>query len=142
MTPKILEAELCYAIVGAFLEVFRYLGPGLPETIYAKALEYELRDRGHKVVRELAVAIWYKHYLVGRKRLDMVVDDRVIVELKATEKLSEYSKEQIQTYLRATRFEVGLLLHAGLLADWKRFIDSPKRRHRFAPLARASPERG
>jgi GxxExxY protein len=136
MAPKVLEAELCYSIVGAFFDVFHYFGPGLPEAVYSKALECALKERGHKVVRELVVEIWFKHYLVGRKRMDMVVEDRVIVDLKATERLSRYSKEQITNYLRATRFEVGLLLHAGLVADWQRFIDSPKR-HRFAPIAQA-----
>jgi GxxExxY protein len=142
MTEKILERERCYSIVGAFFEVFHCLGPGLPEVIYSKALEYELRKRGHKVVRELIVQIWYKGYLLGTKRLDIVVDDRIIVEVKAREKLSKYDEVQIKTYLKVTRFEVGLLLHASCIANWKRFIDTPKGRHRHAPIARAraSPE--
>lgn len=135
--PKLLESERCYSIIGAFLEVFHYFGPGLPEFVYSKALEHVLRQRGHKVVRELLVEIWFKDHLLGRKRLDMVVDDRVVVELKAKEKLSEYDVAQPQTYLKVTKFEVGLLLHAGLMADWKRYIDFPKRRHRLAPIARA-----
>ena len=137
MSEKILEGDLCYAIVGAFLEVFRYFGPGLPEFIYKKALEILLRDRGYQVVRELNVEIWFKDHLLGRKRLDMVVEDKVVVELKATEQVTKYDKAQITTYLSVTKFEVGLMLHAGLVADWKRFIDSPKRQHRFAPIARA-----
>ena len=137
MTEKLLEAERCYSIIGAFLEVFHYFGPGLPESIYAKALEYALRERGHKVVRELVVEIWFKGYLVGTKRLDMVVDDRVVVELKARPKLTLFDEAQITTYLSVTQFEVGLLLHAGLIANWKRFIDTPKRQHRLAPIARA-----
>jgi len=141
MSPEILEAERCYSIVGGFLDVFHYFGPGLPETIYSKALEYALKERGHKVVRELSVQVWFRDQLVGRKRLDMVVDDRVIVELKATKSLSEFDEAQITTYLRVTRFEVGLLLHAGLMANWKRFIDSPKRQHRFAPIAKVAPQR-
>ena len=138
MPKQILEGDLCYSIVGAFLEVFHYFGPGLPEFVYKKALEHVLRERGHHVVRELVVEIWFKGYLLGRRRLDMVVEDRVIVELKAKERLSQYDKEQPQTYLGVTKFEVALLLHAGVIADWKRYIDSPKRRHRLAPIARAT----
>lgn len=138
MPTEIIEGDLCYSIVGAFLEVFHYFGPGLPEFVYSKALEHVLRERGHKVVRELVVEIWFKDHLLGHKRLDMVVDDRVIVENKAKEKLSSYDKEQPRTYLGVTKFEVALLLHAGLVADWKRYIDSPKRRHRLAPIAMAS----
>lgn len=137
MASTILEADLCYTIVGAFFEVFHYFGPGLPEFIYSKALEHALRERGHKVVRELLVEIWFKNHRLGHKRLDMVVDDRVIVELKSKEKLTSYDKAQTPTYLSVTKFEVGLLLHAGLMADWKRYIDSPKRQHRLAPIARA-----
>ena len=137
MSSKVLEADLCYNIDGAFFEVFHYFGPGLPEYVYKKALEIVLRDRGHKVVRELVVEIWFKNHLLGTKRLDMVVEDRVIVELKAKEKLTEYDKAQTPTYLSITKFEVGLLLHAGLMADWKRYIDSPKRQHRLASIARA-----
>ena len=137
MPTQLLEGDRCYAIVGAFLEVFHYFGPGLPEFIYKKALEHVLREHGHQVVRELLVEIWFKDHLMGRKRLDMVVDDRVVVELKATEQLTKYDKAQLTTYLSVSKFEVGLLLHAGLIADWKRFIDSPKRRHRLAPIARA-----
>ena len=137
MSPKILEADRCYSIVGAFLEVFHYFGPGLPEFVYSKALEHVLRERGHKVARELQVEIWFKDHRLGYKRLDMVVDDRVVVELKAKERLSEYDIEQPKTYLKVTKFEVALLLHAGLMADWRRFIDSPKGRHRLAPIARA-----
>ena len=137
MKPKILEADLCYEIVGAFFEVFHYFGPGLPEYIYKKALELALRERGHKVVRELVVEIWFKEHLLGTKRLDMVVEDRVVVELKSKERLTSYDKAQTPTYLSVTKFEVGLLLHAGVMADWTRFIDSPKRQHRLAPIARA-----
>jgi len=137
MSPKILEAELCYSTVGAFLEVFHYFGPGLPEYIYKKALEVVLAERGHHVVRELVVEIWFKGHSLGQKRLDMVVDDRIIIEVKAKEKLTAYDEAQIPTYLSVTKFEVGLLLHAGLMADWKRYIDFPKRRHRLAPIAQA-----
>ena len=139
MAGELLDGERSYSIIGAFLEVFHHFGPGLPEIIYSKALESELRDRGHKVVREFAIEIWYKGTRIGRKRLDMVVDDRIVVELKASEKLTEYAELQIKTYLRVSQFEVGLLLHVGSVANWKRFIDSPKRQHRLAPVAIAAP---
>jgi len=139
MTPKLLEEERCYAIIGAFLEVFHYFGPGLPEKIYSKALECLLTERGYKVDREVTIEIWFKGHYLGNKRLDQVVDDTIVLELKAREKLTAYDKAQIPSYLSVSRYEVGLLLHAGAIADWKRFIDSPKRRHRLAPLARAAP---
>ena len=82
MRAELLEAERVGSIVGAFYAVYNYYGYGLSETIYSGALELELRDRGHDVVRELGVAVSYKGRHVAWQRLDMVVDDRVIIENK------------------------------------------------------------
>ena len=83
---------------------------GLSERVYAGALEHELRARGHEVVRELMVDVGYKGQHVAWQRLDMVVDERVVVENKATEKLSPADRVQLVSYLRATSFAVGVLL--------------------------------
>jgi len=127
MRGELLEAERVNSIVGGFFAVYNYYGFGLSETVYAGALEHELRDRGHVVVRELWVDVSYKGRHVARQRLDMVVDGRVIVENKATEKLVEVNRVQLITYLKATSFEVGLLLHFGPTPRFERFIDHPKR---------------
>jgi len=105
MRGELLEAERVHSIVGAFFTVYNYYGFGLSEAIYAGALEYELIDRGHEVVRELLVAVSYKGRHGGWQRLDLVVDGAVIVENKATEKL----------------------LHFGPRPKFYRFIDFPKR---------------
>jgi GxxExxY protein len=127
MRGELLEAQRVHSIVGAFYTVYNYYGYGLSESVYAGALECELLDRGHVVVRELAVAVSYKGHHVAWQRLDMVVDQRVIVENKATEKLSPAAAPQLINYLRATPFEVGVLLHFGPKARFYRFIDFPKR---------------
>ena len=131
MRAELLEAERVGSIVGAFYAVYNYYGYGLSETIYSGALELELRDRGHDVVRELGVAVSYKGRHVAWQRLDMVVDDRVIIENKATESLSPAAKPQLISYLRATRFEVGVLLHFGPRPKFYRFIDTKRP---FAPI--------
>jgi GxxExxY protein len=100
----------------------------LSEGVYAGALEHELRDRGHTVVRELIVLIYYKGRYVARQRLDMVVDNRIVVENMATERLSLADRSQLVSYLRATAFEVGLLLHFGPNPSFERYIDYPKHR--------------
>jgi GxxExxY protein len=123
---KLLEAERVHSIVGAFYEVYNYYGYGLAESAYSGALAFELNRRGHHVDGELAVEILYKGDHVAWQRLDIVVDNRVIVENKATEKLSPFAERQLQNYLRATPFEVGVLLHFGPEAKFYRFIDSPK----------------
>ena len=127
MQGELLEAHRVYSIVGAFYTVYNYYGYGLSESVYAGALECELIDRGHEVVRELAVAVSYKGRHVAWQRLDMVVDQRVIIENKATETLSPAAAPQLITYLRATPCAVGVLLHFGPKARFYRFIDFPKR---------------
>ena len=128
MRGELLEAERVHSIVAAFFTVYNYFGGGgLCEAAYSGALEYELTLRGHKVDREVMVAVYYKGKLVARQRLDMVVDDRVIVESKATERLAPSAGPQLIGYLRATTFQVGVLLHFGPHPKFYRFVDSMKK---------------
>jgi GxxExxY protein len=128
MRGELLEAELVHDIVGAFFTVYNYFGCGLSEGVYADALEIELQDRGHKVVRELRVPITYKRRHVRWQRIDFVVDDKVIVENKAGPVLLQRDHDQTITYIRVTTFEVGLLLHFGPSPKFYRYIDWPKRK--------------
>lgn len=127
MESALLEAERSHSIVGAFLADYNYFGYGLSERVYCGALACELRDRGHLVARELVVDVRYKDKHVATQRLDMVIDDKLIVEIKSTERLSPADRLQLINYLRATKFEVGLLLHFGPAPRFERFIDSPKK---------------
>jgi GxxExxY protein len=127
MQGELLEADRVRSIVGGFFDVYNYYGYGLSERVYAGALEHELRDRGHLVVRELVIDVRYKGRHVAWQRLDMVIDDRVIVENKAAEKLCSADRMQLISYLRATTFEVGLVLHFGPIPRFQRYIDHPKR---------------
>jgi GxxExxY protein len=77
------------------------------------ALERELRSRGHLVRREVGVCVMYKGDELAHQRLDMIVDDRVIVEVKSTYELHRAARRQLYNYLRATNLEVGLVLHFG-----------------------------
>jgi GxxExxY protein len=128
MRGELLEAERVHAIVAAFFTVYNYFGGGgWCEAAYTGALAYELTLRGHQVDREVTVPVYYKDNLVARQRLDMVVDDRVIVECKATERLPPSSGPQLIGYLRATTFQVGVLLHFGPHPKFYRFVDSKKK---------------
>jgi len=129
---ELLEAELVHSIVAAFFEVYNYFGGGaLCEAAYINALAYELTLRGHKVDREAKAYLFYKRKLVARQRIDMIVDDRVIVESKATEKLPASAGPQIIGYLRATIYKVGVLVHFGPHPKFYRFVDSVKKFDRF-----------
>ena len=108
------EERLTRSIIGAFFEVYNTLGFGFLEHVYVMALERELIERRHRVAREVSVHVSYKQHVLAVQRIDMIVDDKVVVETKAGAELPGVSKRQLFNYLRATRLEVGLLLHFGL----------------------------
>lgn len=131
MLDELLEAERVHSIVAAFFIVFNYFGGGgMCEAAYTGALEHELTLRGHKVDREVLVPVYYKGKLVARQRVDMIVDDRVIVECKATDRLPSSAGPQLIGYLRATLFQVGVLLHFGPHPKFHRFVQSHKKPHK------------
>jgi GxxExxY protein len=110
---KLLEDVRTHSIIGAFFDVYNTLGYGFLEHLYATALERELLSRGHNVSRELTVRVMYKGTELGYQRLDMVVDDTVIIETKSTKDINKAASRQLYNYLRATNLEVGLLFHFG-----------------------------
>lgn len=110
---ELAHERLTYSIIGAFFDVYNELGYGLLESLYMAALELELRARGHRVAREVLVPVFYKGREIGRQRIDMVVDETVIIEGKATRRLPAIAKRQTYSYLCASRLRVALLLHFG-----------------------------
>jgi GxxExxY protein len=116
------------SIIGAFFDVYNALGFGFLEHVYVLALERELLARGHAVTRELSVRIMYKGEELCTQRFDMVVDDRVVVETKATFDLHPSAQRQLYSYLRASNLEVGLLLHFGREARFYRLFCRNTRR--------------
>jgi GxxExxY protein len=109
----LLEERLTGSIIGAFYEVYRSLGYGFLEHVYITAIERELLRRNHAVAREVNVHVMYKGEFLCTQRLDMVVDEKVVVETKATYELHPAAQRQLYNYLRATKLNVGLLLHFG-----------------------------
>ena len=101
------------SILGAFFDVYNTLGFGFLESVYLAALTVELRRRGHEVALEMSVGVPYKGEVIAWQRVDMLVDNAVIIEIKATPTLAPTAVRQLHNYLRATRIEVGLLLHFG-----------------------------
>ena len=106
------ENEIGKIIVDAALKVHRALGPGLLEMVYEVILSYELEQRELKVQRQVPIAIEYAGILFQEGfRTDLIVEDKVIVELKAVEKVSGAHKKQLQTYLKLTGRKLGFLLN-------------------------------
>jgi GxxExxY protein len=110
---RLLHPDVSGAIIGAFFDVYNEMGFGLLESVYAAALEEELLRRGRVVEREQWVAVYFKGEQIARQRVDMIVDRRVVVEIKAAEVLPRFAERQLLNYLIVSDLELGLLLHFG-----------------------------
>jgi GxxExxY protein len=114
------ENEITEKVISCAIEVHRLLGPGLLESIYEEALCHELKRQGLQFNRQKPVAIKYKEIKLGTDLcLDLLVEDKVILELKAKEKLSPIDKPQLLTYLRLSDKKLGLIInfHVKLLRE-------------------------
>jgi GxxExxY protein len=106
------EQDLTAGIIGAAIEVHRYWGPGLYEEIYERSLCHELQVRGIPLRNQVALPLLYKGARVGDDlRLDLLVDDRVVVELKTVSEVAPVHDAQVLTYMRLTHCRVGLLIN-------------------------------
>jgi GxxExxY protein len=104
--------ELSHAVIGAAMEVHSQLGPGLLEALYVEALHCELRLRGISAQREVEFPVMYKHLQLGQTlRLDLLVDDRLIVEAKSSDEIHPVHAAQLLTYLKLSDKRLGLLLN-------------------------------
>ena len=112
-TADLIENELTHSVIGAYYDVYNTLGYGFLEGIYSAALERELIARRHAVSREHAVRVTYKGEEIGFQRVDMIVDEKLVIEIKSTAVLAHAAERQLMNYLRGTNLEVGLLLHFG-----------------------------
>ena len=109
------ENEITGDILDASIKLHRQFGAGLLESVYEALLEIELKKRGHKVERQKSITFEYEGVaLENAFRLDMLVDDKVIVELKSTEKMSPVFAKQLKTYLAITKLQVGVVVNFGM----------------------------
>ena len=106
-----LHAEITERIIGCAIEVHRELGPGLLESAYERALCVELRAVGLRFERQTPVLLRYKGLEIGEYRLDLLVENAVVVEVKSVDRLDPIHEAQVLTYLRLTQKRVGLLIN-------------------------------
>lgn len=118
-----LTDSLTQEIIGAAIEVHKNLGPGLLESIYEEALCYELELRGLRFVRQFSIDVIYKGRAIKGQRIDLIVEDEVIIEIKSLSKLPEVVMAQTLSYLKVTGLKRGLIINFGE----KRLIDGVKR---------------
>jgi GxxExxY protein len=121
--------RLSHLIIGCAIEVHRQIGPGLLESAYLNCLEYELLNKGLNVFRELSLPIIYKDIQIDHGyRIDLLVESKVVVELKTVEAYTDVHQAQILTYLKLGNYPLGLLMnfHSKVLRNnIRRYINKP-----------------
>ncbi|MFY7956790.1 MAG: GxxExxY protein [Flavobacterium macrobrachii] len=119
---SILHKELTGSILKLFYEVYNELGHGFLEKVYQNALYTELKINGFDVESQKQIKVYYKNVEVGEYYADLIVNDKVILELKATEGITESHEFQLLNYLKSTNIEVGLLLNFGKKPEFCRKV--------------------
>ena len=117
-----LHKEITEEIIKAYYQVYNTLGYGFLEKVYENAMVIELYKNGLHVEQQKNIRVYYNANIIGDYFADLLVDDKVIVELKAAHKLCKAHEAQLLNYLRATQIEVGLLLNFGINPAFKRKI--------------------
>lgn len=110
---EIIYRDLSYQIMQAVFEVHNTLGPGFVESVYEEALAHEFDLRHIPFERQKEITVYYKQHVVGRHRLDLVVEDKIILELKAVSTLTDVFKQQVLSYLKTTGLKLAILINFG-----------------------------
>jgi len=122
------HSDLTGAIIGTFFQVHKELGYGFSEKVYEHALEIVIREQGFDVKSQVPIKVYFHNQVVGEYIADLVVNDVVLLELKAAQKLNDDHAAQLLNYLKATDIEVGLLLNFGPQAEFRRKIYDNQRK--------------
>lgn len=121
----LLHGELTDRVLRAFFDVYTQLGHGFLESVYEAALTIALNESGLKAERQVPISVRFRGRCVGEYRADLVVEDLLILEIKAQAALSPINEAQLLNYLKATGMQVGLLLNFGPKPQFKRRIFTP-----------------
>ncbi len=113
MKDKVIYRKLSYRVMQAVFEVHNTLGRGFVEGVYEEALAHELELQGIAFERQKRVTVQYKGCVVGTHRLDLVVEGKIVLELKAVSALTDVFKQQTLSYLKATGLKLGILINFG-----------------------------
>jgi GxxExxY protein len=124
LSETYLHSDLTSEILSCFYKVYNKLGYGFLEKVYENAMKIELESKGLLVEKQKPIAVFYNEHLVGEYFADLIVDNKVILELKASEFIRDEHEFQLINYLKATEIEVGLLLNFGKKPEFKRKVFS------------------
>jgi GxxExxY protein len=127
-TDQLLHRRISGNIIRLFYRVYDRLGFGFLESVYANALAHEFTAAGIQFKREAPIDVWYDGVCVGQFRVDFLVEEQVVLELKASAALVNADRAQLLNYLRCSRMELGFLLHFGPKASYQRLIHTNDRK--------------
>jgi GxxExxY protein len=128
------HAELTERIIGIFYDVYNELGYGFLESIYEESLVIALRDAGVVVDRQVQLPVWFRGRKVGDFRADLMVEGKILVELKSARSLESTHEAQLLHYLKSTEIEIGLLLNFGTQPQFRRLLfDNERKKIRENP---------
>lgn len=122
MESDLLHRDLTDNIIGVFYDVYNDLGFGFLESVYEEAMVIALREAGLNVEQQVPVPVWFRGRSIGAFQADLLIDQLVIIELKAVKQLIEAHVAQLMHYLRATEIEVGLVMNFGQKPEFKRRV--------------------
>ncbi|KRB55743.1 GxxExxY protein [Flavobacterium sp. Root186] len=128
---NLLHEELTDVIIKTFYEVYNELGHGFLERVYQNSMYLELKNKGLKVEAQKKIEVFYKGITVGQYYADLIVEDLIILELKAADCIVEAFENQILNYLKGTNCEVGLLLNFGTIPEFRRKIFDNSKKNRI-----------
>jgi GxxExxY protein len=126
---KLLHEEITDKIVKSFFQVYNILGYGFLEKVYENALAIELRKNGLEVKCQHPISVLYENEIVGQYFADLIVNNIVIIELKAAKEITVENECQLMNYLKATNIELGFVMNFGKEAEYKRKIFMNKYKH-------------
>jgi len=118
----LLYKEITEKIIKAYYKVYNTLGYGFLEKVYENSMAIELRKMGFEVKCQYPITVYYESETVGEYFADIIIDDLIVLELKASKNISEEHENQLVNYLKATKIELGLLMNFGKEAEYKRKV--------------------
>lgn len=130
----LIHKELADKLIGIFYDIYNELGHGFLESVYEEAFSVALAEHGIFFERQVAVPVWFHHRKIGEFRADLLIDKKVIIELKTGRGIDVAWEKQLLNYLRATEIEVGLLFNFGSSAEFKRYaFENDRKKIRVNP---------
>jgi GxxExxY protein len=121
-SSRLIHEHITGRILSAFFQVYRELGHGFQESVYVRALVIEMLQRGLEIEQDAVVSVFYKGVKLGSFKADLIVEGKVVVEVRAGAHLTEADRAELFNCMRCSQADVGMLLHFGARAEFRRFV--------------------